>query len=139
MHAHDHLIKPGQRTVTTVCGLRVKVGSSVIITAQEHKFSPANRVYDCPGCIAVIEERGKQAPAPDWLPLVEARRDAAKAAAPAPVMILNSEHQRKAAILCDRLVWSGIAFRFEQVGAQFTVTVAESDVKAALEGSHATV
>lgn len=48
------------------------------------------------------------------------------------VMILNTDKQLKAAILTDKLVWSGIAFQFEQVGIQYTITVAETDVNQAL-------
>lgn len=48
------------------------------------------------------------------------------------VMILNTDKQIKAAILCDALVWSGIGFQFEVVGIQYCVTVKESDVSQAL-------
>lgn len=51
---------------------------------------------------------------------------------PSYVMLLNTDKQIKAAILCDRLVWAGIMFAFEVVGVQYTVTVAESDVAKAL-------
>ena len=67
MHAHDRLIKPDQKRVTTVCGLRVAVGRSVIITEREHLFlkhaehaeGRAKPPYDCVGCLAVIELRGR--------------------------------------------------------------------------------
>lgn len=51
---------------------------------------------------------------------------------PRPVMILNTDKQVKAAILCDRLTWQGIAHSYELVGVCHCVSVAESDVKAAL-------
>lgn len=52
-----------------------------------------------------------------------------------PVTILNSEHLNKATALAERLVWLGITFNFSLVGSQYTVTVAEADVKVALEGA----
>lgn len=51
---------------------------------------------------------------------------------PRPVMILNSDKHLKAANLCDRLTWQGIAHRYELVGVCHCVSVAESDVKVAL-------
>lgn len=77
IHAHDHLIREGQKTVTAVCFLRVPVGDSVIITDHEQKYDPAQRAYNCSGCIAVIEDRA---------------RDAASA----PVKTANRAKQRKA-------------------------------------------
>lgn len=63
-----------------------------------------------------------------------------------PVMILNepdSKGRLKASIVTDRLVWAGIAFQYEQVGADrnggggcHTVTVGEVDVPAAVRIMH---
>jgi hypothetical protein len=55
-----------------------------------------------------------------------------------PVMIFNvaeeDRGQLKAALLCDRLVWMGIAHCYEKVGVCHTVTVEEGDVGRALDG-----
>lgn len=62
MHAHERLIVEGQKSVTTLCGRRVIVGGplrSVIITRNEHAYPARSRAYNCVGCIAIIEERGK--------------------------------------------------------------------------------
>ena len=48
------------------------------------------------------------------------------------VMILNSDKKIKAINLCDKLVDLEITFTFCKVGVQYTVCVAEKDVKAAL-------
>lgn len=54
-----------------------------------------------------------------------------------PVMILNvagDKGQLKAAILCDKLVNTGIRHMYEKVGDCHTVTVDESNVAMALGG-----
>ena len=49
------------------------------------------------------------------------------------VMIVNSDKQLKAVIVCDKLMGAGIAFRFEMVGAQYCVHVARADVRQAID------
>ena len=60
IHAHRRLIEEGQKTVTAVCGARVRVGQSVIITEMEHRYDPQHRAYNCPACIVVIQEAGEE-------------------------------------------------------------------------------